>query len=205
MSDRDDKRALEALEAELRQDRLEEPPDAFFTDLKQQVMQKAAGKPVPRRPWWRGAELMRWLWRPAPVAALAGAAAVALVVLWVGGPGGGEEISAVSPQTLGGGDRAPVAKASAPDGEAWFAQLPPAEDLWAVEDKDLPALLAVLSAEEPGDDDELFEPAPGDPVGEPSLGRLTEDQLRTLERMLDRQKTKKQKPARPRPAMRKAG
>lgn len=212
----DEKRALEALETELRQDRLEDPGDDFFADMEKRVLREADQRPAPRRPWWRAGGLGRWLWRPAPVAALAGAAVVALVVVWVGGAGGPLEISSVSsPHTVSrAGDRRPAPKA--PQGDAWFAELPPTEDLWAVEDKDLPALLALLSTEvgEAGDaDDEPGGAAPGEPVGEQSLKALSPDELRALERLLKeqrpqkqpRQKQPRQKQPRPRPTLDQAG
>lgn len=206
MSGSDDKRKLKALEAELRRDRLEDPGDDFFADLEQRVMKQVADRP-PRRPWWHLGSVRQWLWQPAPVAALAAAAAVALVVVWVGGPGGVEEVQLRDTVSFGGGSFTvrPAPRRST-SGEAWFAQLPPTEDLWAVEDRDLPALLALLAAEDPDEDDDALEAPLGEPVGEQSLNRLNEAQLRALERVLKKQQTRpKRRPARPRPAMGQAG
>jgi hypothetical protein len=217
MSGHDDRREIEALEAKLRADRLEDPGDDFFADLEQRVMREVAGRPAPRRSWWHPAALWRWVWQPAPVAALVGAAAVALVV-WVGGPGGPEEVmlSAWAPGLDGGRSGltarpapegpAPEGPATLGPGDAWFARLPPTEELWALDDRDLPALLALVSAEDPDpdpddDDDDLLPPL-GITVGEQSLKRLSEEQLRALERELDvekRQPRRKRPAARPRP------
>jgi len=213
MTSQDDRAQNEALEAELRCDRLADPGDAFFADLEQRVMRRVAERPAPRRPWWRPGPLWRWVWRPAPVAALAGAAAVALVVLWVGGPGGPEEVGWVSPPrtpVAGKSPARPAPKGPASYGEAWFAHLPPTDDLWALEDRDLPALLALLSAEDFEEDDAAL--SLDEPVGEQSLYRLSEDQLRVLEREVEKHQTRPMRrparparPARPRPSTGQAG
>lgn len=216
----DEKRALQALEAELRQDRLDDPGDEFFADLERRVLREADQRPAPRRPWWRAGGLGNWLWRPAPLAALAGAAAVALVVLWVGGPGGPSgpsglrEISTLQAPGLRPGPppRAGLVRPTpgeALQGDAWFAALPPTEDLWAVEDKDLPVLLALVSAEV-GDGDEDPGATPEDPVGEQSLRGLSEAELQVLERLLDQQQRRRKRPRnqkrpRPRPTMGQTG
>jgi hypothetical protein len=213
MSGHDDRRELGALEAELRADQMEDPGDPFFADLEARVMREVTDRSARRRPWWHPATLWRWVWQPAPVAALAGAAAVVLVVIWVGGPGGpasetmislpGTEVAAGD--TVPGSAR-PASKHRASPGDAWLARLPPTEDLYALEAEALPALLALVSAEDPGEDEEGSLPPLGVAVDRLFLERLTQAQLRALERALDQKKPQqKSRSARPRPAMGKAG
>lgn len=216
MSGHDDRRELGALEAELRADQMEDPGEPFFADLEARVMREVTARSLRRRPWWHPATLWRWVWQPAPVAALAGAVAVVLVVFWVGGPGGPASETLIS--GLGteetAGDRVPgsarptLGHRTSP-GEVWLARLPPTEDLYALEDEALPALLALVSAEDPEEDEEgSLPPLPplGVAVDELFLEGLTQAQLRGLERALDKKKTQQKSPsARPRPAMGKAG
>ncbi len=213
MSDRDDRREFQELEAELRADQGKDPGDAFFADLEARVMREVVGRPVPRRPWWHPQKFWRWVWRPVPMAALAGAAAVALVVVWVGGVGGPSAAWKIPlPDKLVAVDKGipvsprPFAIPGMTPGEEWFARLPPTESLWALEDAALPALLALVSAEDPEEDEDWLVIPPGATVDDQALRWLTQEQLRVLERALDSQKTQqKRRPARPRSAMGKAG
>jgi len=209
MSGHDDRREVEALEAELRADRCKDPGDAFFADLEQRILRDLPLRPAPRRPWWHPAAVWQWGWQPAPVAALAGAAVVALVV-WGFGPGGPSEDWTLSLRKAAPKNGANVHWAARPlpnsrvtSGEAWFARLPPTEDLWALEDADLPALLALVSAGDPAEEEELSVIPLGESADEQSLNGLTEEQLRGLAKELD-QKLDKNKP-RPKAAPRGPG
>jgi len=198
---------ISALEAELRADKLADPGDAFFTELEERVMQEVAKRPAPQRsPWSRLEELWRWMWRPAPVAALTGAAAAVLVaVLLLQGhtpAGQSPDRKIARPKAVpdGGG----VAKKAPLTGEQWLAQLPPASDLSELDDKSLPDVLAQLSEVDdlvgPEEDDELA----GEPVTERSLEGLTEAQLRALSKELEGKPVKRPR-RRPAPSMRRSG
>ncbi len=212
MSGHDDRREVEALEAELRADQCKDPGDAFFADLEQRIMRDLPHRPAPRRPWWHPASVWQWGWQPAPVAALAGAAVVALVV-WGFGPGGPSEDWTLSLRKAASGDGVDVRWAARPgpnphvtSGEAWFARLPPTEDLWAMEDADLPALLALMTAGDPTEEEELSVIPLGESADERSLKGLTEEQLRGLARELDKnQPRQKRQRARPLHPMGKTG
>ena len=197
---------ISALEAELREDRLPDPGDAFFAELEERVMQRVAKRPAPRRSPWSGlGELWRWLWRPAPVAALVGAAAavlVAVLLLLDHTPASQSSNKRVVGKTVP--DAGGVAQKRPATGKQWLAQLPPAGTLSDLDESSLPALFGLLSEADdlvgPEDDDDLG----GEPVTEQSLEGLTEAQLRALGKELEGKPVKRPR-RRPAPSMRRSG